>query len=351
MKLPKFNPFFKSGEIDMPSISKIYNNSKFTKEALLSIGKFGNICSTTPLPLCFVVRSSNVAQPNAVGQSSHYERTHLNVGVVPRCYSRAVDIANTAIFQVGNAFVNLIALCVILIISYNIRFKYTAIGRSEYGYLFQLCFLLICMTLVVDCGISPPGTAAYPYLVALQIGLVGGCAWALGVMAFLGFRLWEDGTRKSMLIVRGVSFVGLLLGFLVSIITFRDWMQNHNDMNTNTTALFVVMYCLNGLAMLVFIICQLVISLFVLKNLWMTGSMVLGAIFMSTGQILMYTVSAEICEGVKHYLDGLFIGSICNVFALMMLYKTWDISTDDDLEFSVSISADGDVMYQSEINL
>ncbi|AMD19397.1 HBR496Wp [Eremothecium sinecaudum] len=330
--------------------SQISKLSTFSKESLLSIGNFGGICSKTPLPLCFVVNSAP-ARKNLSIESSHYERTHVNIGVVPKCYSRTVDIANTAIFQIGNAFVNILALFVILIISYNIRFKYTAIGRSEYGHFFQLCFLLICMTLVVDCGVSPPGSDAYPYLVAIQIGLVGACTWALSVMAFLGFRLWEDGTLKSMLIMRGVSLAGFTMGFVVSIVTFWSWMQNHQDMATNTTALFVVIYGLNGLSLVLYIVCQLVVSIFMLGNLWMAGSIVLGTIFMCTGQVLMYTISTEICEGVKHYLDGLFIGSLFNVFTLMMLYKSWDISTDDDLEFSVSVSSDGDVMYNADINI
>ncbi|AAS53404.1 AFR033Cp [Eremothecium gossypii ATCC 10895] len=320
-----------------------------SNKSWLSLGDFAGICAKTPLPMCFVVQTSSL--PGGSVGATHYDRTHMNIGMVPRCYSRTVDIANTAIFQLGNAFVNILALCVILIISYNIRFKYTAIGRSEYGYFFQLCFMLICMTLVVDCGVSPPGTLAYPYLAALQIGLAGACSWALAVMGFLGFRLWEDGTRKSMLIVRGVSMVGFLLGSLVSAITFTNWIQHHPDMKTNTTALFVVMYGLNGLALLMYSVCQLVVSIFVLSNFWMTGSTILGVIFITTGQVLMYTISYEICEGVKHYLDGLFIGSICNVFALMMIYKTWDISTDEDLEFSVSISVDGDIMYNSNLKL
>lgn len=324
--------------LNVPHISKF---RKISKESLLSIGDFRSICSKTPLPLCFVVKSAP-PEPHAPTGSSHYDRTHMNIGVVPRCYSRTVEIANTAIFQIGNAFVNIIALCVILIISYNVRSKYTAIGRSEYGYFYQLCFLLICMTLVVDCGVSPPGTSAYPYLVAIQIGFVGACTWALSVMGFLGFRLWEDGTQKSMLIVRGVSLVGFTVEFIISIITFQNWMLYHRDMSTNTTILFAVIYGGNGIALLLYIVCQLVVSIFMLGNLWMTGSMILCAIFMCTGQILMYTISTKICEEVKHYFDGLFIGSICNIFALMMMYKTWDISTDDDLEFSVSVNAKGD---------
>lgn len=31
----------------------------------------------------------------------------------------------------------------------------------------------------------------------------------------------------------------------------------------------------------------------------------------------------------------------------MMVYKTWDMTTDDDLEFGVSVSKDGDVVYDN----
>ena len=71
----------------------------------------------------------------------------------------------------------------------------------------------------------------------------------------------------------------------------------------------------------------------------------LGVFFFVVGQVLTYGFSSQICEGTKHYIDGLFFGILCNIFTLMMVYKTWDMTTDDDLEFSVSVSKEGDIVY------
>lgn len=42
---------------------------------------------------------------------------------------------------------------------------------------------------------------------------------------------------------------------------------------------------------------------------------------------------------MKHYIDGLFFGVICNLLAVMMVYKFWDDITKEDLEFSVGSKA------------
>ena len=37
----------------------------------------------------------------------------------------------------------------------------------------------------------------------------------------------------------------------------------------------------------------------------------------------------------KHYIDGMFFGTMCSLLAVMMVYKYWDSITKEDLEFSV----------------
>jgi len=37
----------------------------------------------------------------------------------------------------------------------------------------------------------------------------------------------------------------------------------------------------------------------------------------------------------KHYVDGIFFGTICTLLGVMMVYKYWDSITKEDLEFSV----------------
>lgn len=309
----------------------------------MGFGNLASICAKTPLPFCSVVKSSKHLVTSNNTLVNNIKLSGLKIGVLPECYARSIDIANTVIFEIGNAFVNIGALFVLLIILYNIKLKFTAIGRMEYSYFFQLCISLIIFTMIVDCGVSPPGSGSYPYLVAVQIGIASACCWSLLVMGFLGFRLWEDGTTKSMVLVYGASLIGFALNFIISIATFKNWIEQDNMMTTNTLGLTIVMYVINAAALLVYVVCQVVVSIVVIKNLWVTGSIFLGLFFFVAGQVLTYAFSLTICTGVNHYLDGLFFGSVCNLFALMMVYKTWDMTTDDDLEFSVN--SDGDVVY------
>lgn len=313
----------------------------------MAFSDFAAICSKTPLPLCSVIKSKTHLILSNSTIIHDFNPSNLNVGVLPRCYARSIDLANTVIFDVGTAFINIGALGVILIILYNIRQKYTAIGRSEYLYFFQLTLLLIIFTLVVDCGVSPPGSPSYPYFVAIQIGFAGACCWALLINGFLGFNIWEDGTTKSMLLVRGASLLGFVANFLASILTFKTWITDHKVASMDASGMIVVVYIINAIFLAVFVICQLLVSLIVVQNLWATGAIVLGLFFFVAGQVLVYAFSSQICEGFKHYLDGLFFGSICNVFTWMMVYKTWDMTTDDDLEFGVSVSKDGNVVYDN----
>ncbi|SCU87209.1 LADA_0E02652g1_1 [Lachancea dasiensis] len=309
----------------------------------MGFGNFASICSKTPLPLCSVVRSSTHLVLGTHQTVHDFDPQNVTIGILPKCYARSIDVANTVVFQIGNAFVNIGALGVILFMVYSTRQKYTAIGKSEYGFLFELCLALIAFTLVVDCGVSPPGSSSYPYFVAIQIAFAGACCWTMSILGFLGFRLWEDGTPKSMALVRGFALVGFALNFLVAVFSFQAWETSPTYTNSNTMGLFIVMYVINALLILCYVLCQLVVSIFVISNLWAAGAVLLGVFFFFAGQLITYAFSDDICVGVKHYLDGLFFGSLCNIFALMMVYKTWDMTTDDDLEFSVSVDKENDL--------
>lgn len=313
----------------------------------MGFSNFADICSKTPLPLCSVVKSTNhfLLSNNTI--VDNFNPSNINFGILPRCYARSVELSNTIIFGIANAIINIGALGIIVVILFNIRQKYTAIGRSEYLYFFQLIALLIIFTLIVNCGVSPPGSNSYPYFVAVQVGLAGSCCWSLFINGLLGFNFWEDGTRKSMIITRVASFLGFCANFLAAILTFKKWIENHHIPSIDSTGFFVVVYIVNLVLLFLYVIAQLLISLLIVRNLWVTGSIFVGVFFFICGQVLTYRFSTEICEGVNHYLDGLFFGSICNTFTYMMVYKTWDMTTDDDLEFGVSINKQGDIVYNN----
>ena len=57
--------------------------------------------------------------------------------------------------------------------------------------------------------------------------------------------------------------------------------------------------------------------------------------FFILGQVFELALSVPLCELAKHYVDGLFFGTICSLLGVMMVYKYWDSITKEDLEFSV----------------
>lgn len=287
----------------------------------MAFGSFDGICSKTGLPLCSVVGAA-------------HEYTGFTRGIVPVCYTRLVELANTMIFQVGNAFIHFGAIIVGLIIIFNVRSKYTAIGRSEMLLFVYSYIALTISSLVVDCGVSPPASGSYAYFVALQLGLSSFVCAALLFNGLVCFQFWEDGSKKSMWTMRVVCSLWFAINFIVAIVTLKSW----NTLLTprHTTAMFVVSYVMNAIILAVYVVSQLILVIVALDLMWYLGAIVLFSFFFIVSQILVYVASQLICEKTKHYVDGLFFGTLCNLFAVMMIYKFWDMITTEDLEFSVA---------------
>ncbi|MCJ1418667.1 Chitin synthase, class 7 [Xylographa parallela] len=123
-----------------------------------------------------------------------------------------------------------------------------------------------------------------------------------------------------------------LVSFAVSILTF---MGKAGLSPTNTVGLFVVLYVVNGVCLLVYAIMQIILVVNTLQDRWPLGDIGFGIFFFVVGQVILYVFGDTICAGVDHYLDSLFITTICNLLAVMMVYKYWDSITKEDLEFSV----------------
>ncbi len=43
-----------------------------------------------------------------------------------------------------------------------------------------------------------------------------------------------------------------------------------------------------------------------------------------------------ICSAARHYIDGVFVATVCILLSVMMVYKYWDSITKEDLEFCVA---------------
>jgi hypothetical protein len=233
----------------------------------------------------------------------------------------------------------------------HVRSKFTAVGRKEITDFFYLYMLLTAFSLVIDAGVVPPGSGPFPWFVAVQNGLVSATCTCLLINGFVGFQLYEDGTNLSVWLLRASSVGMFVISFIVSLFTFKGWVGLDP---ANPVGLFVVIYVLNAICLAIYVVMQLLLVWNTLDDRWPLGHIALGVFFFVAGQVLVYAFSATICNKIQHYLDGLFFGTVCNLFAVMMIYKYWDSITKEDLEFSVGVKSNNwDVkdMYEEDRRL
>ena len=173
-------------------------------------------------------------------------------------------------------------------------------------------------SLLLDAGVVPSGSGPFPYFVAIQNGLSNALFTCLVINGFVGFQLYEDGTILSVWLLRAASAVMFLVSFLVSLLTFKG--KSGLD-PTHTVGLFVVLYLFNPICIFVYVVMQLLLVLNTLDDRWPLGNILSGLTVFIVGQVIMYVWSDSICDNVQHYLDGLFFATLCNLFAVMMIYK------------------------------
>lgn len=83
----------------------------------MGFGDFESICRRTALPLC-----------SLVGPTSSVSGT---AGILPNCYARNIEVANTIIFEGAADFVHIAALIMTVIMILHVRSKFTAVGKSR----------------------------------------------------------------------------------------------------------------------------------------------------------------------------------------------------------------------------
>jgi hypothetical protein len=253
-------------------------------------------------------------------------------GIEPTCYSRNVEIAGTLIFQPATIIIHIISLIMTSIMIYHIKSKYTAVGRKEIVMFFYLYMMVTFLELLLVSGIIPTAATIYIYFTAAHIGLITATFWCLLLNGFVGFQFAEDGTPLSLWSIRISSLVVFAAVFTLSIATFTN---KAGFSSLNPVALWIVLYIFNGAALAIYIVLQIVLVLNTLDDRWPLGDILFGISFYAIGQVILYQFSVRICDTVKHYIDGLFFGTICTLLAVMMVYKYWDSITKEDLEFSV----------------
>jgi hypothetical protein len=201
----------------------------------------------------------------------------------------------------------------------HVRSKFTAVGRKEITTFFYIYMLLTVFSLILDAGVIAPGGAGiYPYFAAIQNGLTSALCTCLLINGFVGFQLYEDGTTLSVWLLRLTSLGMFVISFAISLLTFKGW-AGLGPMNT--TGLFVVLYLVNGIELLIYVVMQVILVANTLQDRWPLAHIAFGVFFFVIGQVILYTFSVRVCENVQHYLDGLFFATVCNLLAVMMVYK------------------------------
>ena len=275
----------------------------------MAFGDFTSICQQSPLPLCALIGPINPISNSA--------------SILPACYARSIELANTIIFQTAVDFMHLTALFMTVIMVLHVRSKFTAVGRKEITTFFYIYMFLTIISLVLDAGVVAPGhTSVYPYFVAIQNGLTNALCTCLLINGFVGFQIYEDGTTLSVWLLRLSSLGMFVVSFAISLMTFKGWTGLGP---TNTVGLFVVLYIINGVCILVYLVMQVFLVVNTLQDRWPLGNIAFSVFFFVSGQVILYVFSARICDRVQHYLDGLFFATICNLLAVMMVYKVCSI--------------------------
>ncbi|EIE76595.1 hypothetical protein RO3G_01299 [Rhizopus delemar RA 99-880] len=253
-------------------------------------------------------------------------------GIEAMCYSRNVEIGGLIIFQPATLIMNIVALCMTSVMVYHVKTKYTAVGRKEIAMFLQLYLVTVFLEMLLLSNIIPTASILYPYFTAAHLGLITATCWCLLLNGFIGFQFIEDGTKISLWIMRISSFIVFLLVWIISILTFL----NISPFSTATASMiWTIYYILNGIMIFTYTVSQIILVVYTLEDRWPLGDIAFGVLFFVSGLVTMYVFSVTICEEVKHYLDGMFFGTMFNLLSVMMIYKYWDSITKEDLEFSI----------------
>lgn len=126
------------------------------------------------------------------------------------------------------------------------------------------------------------------------------------------------------------------VSFFLAIATFKSFA---GFSFTDPIALWIVYILWPLICVVVYVLSQLLLVWRTLDDRWPLGDIFFGGFFFVAAQVVLFVFSVTICNGVKHYIDGLFFFTLCMLLSVMMVYKYWDSITKEDLEFSVGSKA------------
>jgi len=197
---------------------------------------------------------------------------------------------------------------------------------------FYLYAVVEILSFLLDGGIIPTSSKAYPWFAAVETGFLSATFWCLLVNGFVGFQFAEDGTPLSLWFLRGSCAVIFGAVFFIAIATFKS-IAGFSP--SKPLALWIIMFIFNGACVVVYITLQLILVIRTLGDRWPIGDIVFGSSFFTVATVILYGFSVTICDAITHYVDGLFFSALSYLLSVMMVYKYWDSITKEDLEFSV----------------
>jgi hypothetical protein len=99
-------------------------------------------------------------------------------------------------------------MCMTFVMLFNIKSKYTAVGRKELTLFFYLYFLDTVLEMLLVSNILPFGTVTYKVnnfgikiFSSVQVAAISGTFCSLMLNGFIGFQRAEDGSRYSIWVI------------------------------------------------------------------------------------------------------------------------------------------------------
>jgi hypothetical protein len=85
----------------------------------MGFGDFEELCRKAAIPIC-----SLVGKPSSISGRR---------GILPTCYARNIELANTIIFQAATDFIHIAALAMTVVMILHVRSKFTAVGMHAFA--------------------------------------------------------------------------------------------------------------------------------------------------------------------------------------------------------------------------
>lgn len=149
---------------------------------------------------------------------------------------------------------------------------------------------------------------------------------------FVGFQWIEDGTKTSVWSLRSAALLMFGGMYFVALATMKG---SAGMSPSSAMVLYIIFLIFNPAAVFLYFILQLVLVVCSLEDRWPIGDLIFGAFFALCAAATVVVFSNQLCFIASHYIDGLFLGNLFMLLAVMMVYKYWDSITAEDMEFCV----------------